>query len=106
MSQLDSRVRPFYAGALLRYRIMAYIVGVGLIVVFISIPFDAVEKVVGFAHGMLYLIYLLTVLDLVRRARLKLWTLLAMVACGWVPFLAFVMERWLTRRLKARIAVG
>ena len=93
-------------GALLRYRIMAYIVGVGLIVVFICIPFDAVEKVVGFTHGVLYLIYLLTVLDLVRRAHLKLWTFLAMVACGWVPFLAFVMEHWLTRRLKARIAVG
>ena len=86
-------------GALLRYRIMAYIVGVGLIVVFISIPFDAVEKVVGFTHGMLYLVYLVTVLDLVRRARLRFWTFVAMVACGWVPFLAFVVERWMTRRI-------
>ena len=85
---------------------MAYIVGVGLIVVFISIPFDAVEKVVGFTHGMLYLIYLVTVLDLVRRARLGFWTFVAMVACGWVPFLAFVVERWITRRLKARMTAG
>jgi integral membrane protein len=74
--------------------------------VFICIPFNSVEKVVGFAHGMLYLIYLVTVLDLVRRARLKLWTFVGMVACGWVPFLAFVMEHWLTRRLKARMAAG
>jgi integral membrane protein len=85
---------------------MAYIVGVGLITVFICIPFDSVEKVVGFAHGMLYLLYLVTVLDLVRRARLNLWTFLGMVACGWVPFLAFVMEHWLTRRLKARMAAA
>jgi integral membrane protein len=88
-------------GALLRYRIMAYIVGVGLIVVFCAIPFQAVEKVVGFTHGMLYLVYLVTVLDLVRRARLRLWTFVAMVCAGWVPFLAFVVERWVTRRVVA-----
>jgi integral membrane protein len=93
-------------GAILRYRVMAYTVGVGLILVFVCIPFDAVEKVVGFAHGMLYLVYLVTVLDLVRRARLKLWTFVAMVACGLVPFLAFVVERWVTRRLAARLATG
>ncbi len=86
-------------GALIRYRIMAYIVGVMLIVVFVSIPFQAVERVVGFGHGMLYLVYLLTVLDLVRRARLRLWTFVAMVCGGWVPFLAFVVEHWVTRRL-------
>jgi integral membrane protein len=86
--------------ALLFYRIMAYIVGVGLIVVFVCIPFQSVEKVVGFTHGMLYLVYLVSVLNLVARARLNLWTLLAMVACGWVPFLAFVVEHWITRRLK------
>jgi integral membrane protein len=90
------------AGALLRYRIMAYTVGVGLIVVFCCIPFDSVEKVVGFTHGMLYLVYLVTVLDLVRRARLGLWNLICMVASGWVPFLAFVMERWVTRRVSNR----
>jgi integral membrane protein len=87
------------SGALLRDRIMAYIVGVMLIVVFISIPFQAVEKVVGFTHGMLYLVYLLTVLDLVRRAHLRFWTFVAMVCGGWVPFLAFVVERWVTHRL-------
>ena len=90
---------PTVSGALLRYRVMAYVVGVMLIVVFVSIPFQAVEKVVGFGHGMLYLLYLLTVLDLVRRARLGFWTLVAMVCGGWVPFLAFVVERWVTRRI-------
>jgi integral membrane protein len=88
-------------GALLRYRIMAYIVGVMLIVVFVSIPFQSVEKVIGFVHGMLYLLYLVTVLDLVRRAHLRFWTFVAMVCGGWVPFLAFVVERWITRRLAA-----
>jgi integral membrane protein len=88
-------------GALLRYRVMAYVVGVMLIVVFVSIPFQSVERPVGFTHGMLYLVYLLTVLDLVRRARLGFWTLVAMVCGGWVPFLAFVVERWVTRRVES-----
>jgi integral membrane protein len=79
---------------------MAYVVGVMLIVVFVSIPFQAVEKVVGFTHGMLYLVYLVTVLELVRRARLGFWTLVAMVCGGWVPFLAFFVERWVTRRVR------
>jgi integral membrane protein len=86
-------------GALIRYRIMAYIVGVMLIVVFVNIPFQSVEKPVGFIHGMLYLVYLLTVLDLVRRAHLRFWTFVAMVCGGWVPFLAFIVERWITHRL-------
>ncbi|MGH3278720.1 MAG: DUF3817 domain-containing protein [Trebonia sp.] len=93
------------AAALLRYRVMAYVVGVMLIVVFCSIPFDAVERVVGFAHGLLYLLYLITVLEVVIRFRLKLGTLVAMVCGGWVPFLAFVVEHWVHRRLRTQTAV-
>ena len=92
------------SGAAVRYRAMAYVVGVMLIVVFASIPFDSVERVVGPIHGALYIVYLATVLDLVRRARLGLWPTVAMVAGGWIPFLAFVVERWVSRRLQARLA--
>jgi integral membrane protein len=80
---------------------MAYVVGVMLIIVFASIPFSSVEAVVGPIHGVLYILYLLAAIDLVRQTRLGLWPLLAMVAGGWVPFLAFVVERWVTRRLAA-----
>jgi integral membrane protein len=89
------------SGAIIRYRVMAYIVGVMLIVVFVSIPFDSVERAVGPIHGVLYIVYLLAALDLVRRTRLGFWPLAAMVAGGWVPFLAFVVERWVSRRLAA-----
>jgi integral membrane protein len=91
-------------GALLRYRVMAYVVGVMLIVVFATIPFDSVEAVVGPIHGVLYIVYLATVLQVVVQFRLKLWTFVGMVACGWLPFLAFIMERYVTRRLQRMAA--
>lgn len=93
---LTARTRE---GAFLRYRAMAYVVGVMLLVVFAAIPFDSVERVVGPLHGALYIIYLATVLDVFVRFRLRLLDLVAMVAGGWVPFLAFVVERWMRRRL-------
>ena len=93
---LTARTRE---GALLRYRVMAYVVGVMLLVVFAAIPFDSVERVVGPLHGALYIIYLATVLDVFLRFRLRVLELVAMVAGGWVPFLAFVVERWMRRRL-------
>jgi integral membrane protein len=78
---------------------MAYVVGVLLLVVFAAIPFGSVERVVGPVHGALYIVYLVTVIDVFVRFRLRLLDLVAMVAGGWVPFLAFVVERWMRRRL-------
>jgi integral membrane protein len=94
------------SGAILRYRVMAYVVGVGLIIlVFVGIPLQyaanspGVVQVVGPIHGALYIVYLLAAADLARRARFGLLQLAAMVAAGFVPFLAFVMERHVAHRL-------
>lgn len=89
--------------ALLRYRIIAYVVGVGLIVlVLIGVPLkygadiDGVVAVVGPLHGVLYVVYLLLTLDLARRIRLDpIVTILVMLA-GTIPFLSFVAERKVT----------
>jgi integral membrane protein len=100
------------SGALTRYRVMAYVVGIGLaVLVFIGIPLqlaghDGVVRWVGMLHGYLYIVYLLTALDLFRRSRLSggrlnIWHLLAMVCAGFVPILAFVAERWITRTVEA-----
>ena len=100
-------------GALLRYRIMAYTVGVGLmILVFIGVPLQyaahspGVVKVVGPIHGALYIVYLLAALDLARRARFGLLQLVAMVAAGFVPFVAFLVERQVVHRLAAQAAAS
>ncbi len=101
------------SGALMRYRVMAYIVGVGLIlVVFVGIPlqFGAHQKtfvdVVGTIHGYLYLLYLVSAADLARRARWKLGRIVAVVAAGFVPFLAFVVEHRVLRQMREEHAAA
>jgi integral membrane protein len=86
---------------------MAYVVGVGLLVlVVVGIPLQygagkpAVVQLVGPVHGFLYIVYLLAVADLARRFRLSLGQVIALVAAGFVPLLAFVVERLTTRRIE------
>jgi integral membrane protein len=105
-------VRPSPAAlgsALLRYRIMAYVVGVWLaVLVFVGMPlqfgagFVGVVAVVGPLHGFLYIIYLLAAIDLARRARFTLLEMAAMVGAGLLPGLAFVIERRVTHKVAAR----
>jgi integral membrane protein len=94
-------------GALLRYRVMAYIVGVGLmILVFVGVPLQVwghhpvVVEVVGQIHGIMYIIYLFAAFDLARRARFTLPQMLAMLGAGLLPTLAFIIERRITRRVR------
>lgn len=98
-------------GALLRYRIMAYIVGVGLLIlVFVAVPLQyaanqpVVAGVVGPIHGAFYIVYLMTAVDLARRARFTLWQLAAMVGAGFLPFLAFIIEHRVRLRVQAKLA--
>jgi integral membrane protein len=101
---------PGLAGAVLRYRIMAYIVGVGLLVlVFVGVPLQygagvpQVAEIVGPIHGFLYIVYLLTAVDLARRARFTLLQLAAMIGAGFLPFLAFFIEHRVVQRLAATL---
>jgi integral membrane protein len=100
-------MEPAQQATLLRYRVMAYVVGVGLLVLVLAgIPLQyaegepAVVHIVGPLHGFLYIVYLATVADLARRFRLSLGQVIALVAAGFVPFLAFVVERRTTRRIE------
>lgn len=96
--------------ALSRYRVMAYVVGVMLIFVFLFIHVGHwsivglqaskdVEKVIGPIHGALYVVYLLTVLQLWVQYRLRLGMVALMVTAGWLPFTAFIAERWVMRQM-------
>lgn len=94
-----------------RYRIMSYVVGVMLLVIFAVLPFQiwgsgsvsktasSIEAVIGPIHGVLYLIYLVTVIEVVVRFRVGLWMFVGMVVAGWCPFVAFIAEHYVTLRL-------
>jgi integral membrane protein len=91
--------------AVTRYRVMAYIVGVLLIVlVFAGIPLqvfahqDAVVNYVGTAHGILYMVYLVMAYMLTRRLAMPLGQTLIVLLAGTIPIMTFVVERWVTRR--------
>jgi integral membrane protein len=95
------------ARAVRRYRIMAYITGVVLIILcFVGIPLQVfahnqfVVNYVGTTHGILYLIYLGTAYWMTRLVGMKLGspqTILVLLA-GTIPVLTFVVERWVTHR--------
>jgi integral membrane protein len=99
-------------GALLRYRIVALIVSVLLVVLFgIGLPlhFDgnhnSVDAIVGTAHGVFfYPLYILLTLDLTRRLRMTPIQLILTVAAGTIPIASFYAERRTTAFVRERQA--
>ena len=96
-------------GALTRYRIIAWIVGVVLIaLVVVGMPLkyladnDAVVAGIGPGHGFLYMVYLLAAFDLSRRAGWPIKRMLLVMLAGTIPFLSFWAERVVTRKWAAQ----
>ena len=107
-SQTDSPVStvPGLRPALLRYRVIAYVVGVMLLLlVFVAMPLKyfaddpSAMNVIGPLHGFLFVFYLLLTLDLARRARFSLVRTVLVGLAGTIPFLSFVAERRVTHQL-------
>ena len=98
-------------GSLTRYRIMAYIVGVLLLLlVFVHIPLRYVwdtETPIATIHGWVFMVYLVTVLDLSLRCKWQLFprTFLIMLA-GTVPFFSFYAEHKATGWAREAMAAG
>jgi len=98
-------------GALLRYRIIAWVVGVGLLaLVLVGMPLkylghnDTVVAIIGPIHGFLFMIYLVLTFDLARRANWPFLRMILVMAAGTIPFLSFWAERkvshvWVPARL-------
>ncbi|MGY1672977.1 DUF3817 domain-containing protein [Geodermatophilus sp. SYSU D00710] len=105
---LARRVGKDVPAALTRYRVMAWIVGVLLAVLFlVAVPLkygaglDGPVAVIGTAHGWLYAIFFLTACDLALRARWTLRGTVLVLVAGTVPILSFVAERIATRKTRA-----
>lgn len=98
---------PAIRGALTRYRVIAYIVGVMLLLlVFLAMPLKyfadnpSAMDVIGPLHGFLYMVYLVATFDLFRRVRWSLPRLVLMALAGTIPFLSFYAERKTTHELQ------
>ena len=103
-------------GYLLRYRVMAYVVGTFLaILILIGVPLkywasdgttaqDAGEWIttwLGTAHGFLYMVFLVAAAMLARKARFPLGFSVLILVLGTIPILSFVGERMATARVRA-----
>jgi integral membrane protein len=99
--------------ALLRYRIVAIIVSVLLVILFgIGLPLhfaghhDFVDHTFGFTHGVIfYPLYVLLTIDLTRRVRMTPVQLILTVIAGTIPIASFYAERRTTQFVRAREAV-
>ena len=87
----------------MRYRVMAYVVGTALIVlVFAGVPLQlaagmpGLVRILGPIHGFFYIVYLAAGFELAWKERWKLGRIAAVVFAGFIPFLAFAVERRIT----------
>jgi integral membrane protein len=94
---------------LTRYRVMAYVTGVLLVLLTLGCIGKYVldisgstgfVTVVGIAHGWLYMVYLVCAFDLGYRAKIPVGRLLWVMLAGTVPTAAFFVERRLTQQLQ------
>ena len=101
--------------ALTRYRVMATVVGVLLVVlILIGVPLkylttdgtdlqrlgEWITTYLGVAHGWLYMIFLVTAFWLSRRAGWPLPFTVVTLVCGTVPVLSFWAEHRATLRVR------
>ncbi|MER5961244.1 DUF3817 domain-containing protein [Streptomyces sp. NPDC002057] len=88
------------SSVLTRYRVMAYITAVMLLILCACMVakygFDTGESLtfaVSQTHGVLYIIYLVFAFDLGSKARWPFGKLLWVLVSGTIPFAAFFVER-------------
>nr|WP_239069027.1 DUF3817 domain-containing protein [Cellulomonas phragmiteti] len=102
-----------------RYRVMAWITGVMLLVLCVEMVLKYVLQLPGFnvegdwrneaarivamVHGWVYVVYLVTVFDLWSTLRWRLGRLVTMAAAGVVPVMSFVLERRVHADARQRI---
>ena len=111
-----------FSGSLTRYRILAYATGVFLLLLTLhvivqfqqsssqDIPYSEAAGLgkwipggdvwIPATHGWLYLLYVVSAVDLWMRTRLPLGRMVLVALAGTVPVMSFVAERWVTGRLQ------
>ncbi|MFI6057218.1 DUF3817 domain-containing protein [Streptomyces sp. NPDC051286] len=98
---------------LTRYRVMAYVTAVMLLVLCTCMVFKygfdtgaGLTLVVSQIHGVLYIIYLVFAFDLGSKAKMPLGKLLWVLVSGTIPTAAFFVERKVVQEVEPLIADG
>ena len=110
------------SGATKRYRAMAWITGTLLLLLCVELvlkyvvhangvdaagtPRPVIGAWIAYAHGWVYVVYLVTVFDLWSKMRWRLGRLATMAAAGVVPVMSFILERTVHAQALARIAAA
>jgi integral membrane protein len=101
---VESALKPF--------RVLAYIVGVMLLVLCLAMVLRygfgiaGMSAIVAPIHGFLYMVYLVTVLNLGLKSRWPWPYMLGIMIGGTVPFLSFFIERRVTARVQTALATA
>jgi integral membrane protein len=99
-------------GALTRYRILAFATGVMLLLALTALIIKAIhpagmEPLTGILwviHGYLYLVYVVSVVDLAIRVRWSLVKVVPIALAGTIPTMSFVAEHYVTKQVRAQLA--
>lgn len=96
---------------LTRYRVMAYLTAVMLLVLCTCMVFKYgfgmgkdLTLVVSQIHGVLYIVYLVFAFDLGSKAKWKFGKLLWVLIAGTIPTAAFFVERTVVREIEPLLA--
>lgn len=101
------------AGALTRYRVMAIVTGVVLLLGCLALVLKALDvphmepgtAIVWVAHGYLYLVYVVITAMLGVKLRWPLPRFALVMLAGTVPTMSFVAEHIVTRAARSAVAV-
>lgn len=102
-----------FHGALIRYRIMAWVTGVVLATMAIAWlllkvifkesyeTFHGPYSIGWIAHGWLFIVYVATALDISFRLRLSVGRTLLVALAGTIPFMSFVADHFVVKKVRA-----
>ena len=89
--------------ALARFKFIAYLAGVVLILFTIEIilKYSGILEIPWFAqlHGIVYIVYVVVAFDMSRRAKLSLRDTFLVLIAGTIPVMSFIAESKIRRRV-------
>jgi integral membrane protein len=89
--------------ALARFKFIAYLAGVVLILftIEITLKYSGILEIPWFAqlHGIIYMVYVVFAFDMSRRAKLSLRETFLILIAGTIPVMSFIAESRIRRRV-------